>query len=367
MDDCKQPDVTDTIGLKDSMDTIGSVATNQYSASCNPQTLIDRLQHKIHQLETSARCGGEEVVSTGVPFIDGLLPAGGFPRGTLIEWFAPAHGCGSEILSLLAARAAMTATVHPTCNTGQTTASNSTCTPSSGHHGGALVVIDSQQTFYSPAAVAWGIDLERTIVIRQANPQKMRWAINQCLRSTAVAVVWGYLGEVDERWLRRFQLSAEEGGTLGLFYRPQALRQLPSWSEIQWWVQPHKIEPVSTATRPGWGERTVAEKQQRHFRLHLLRCRGGLSGKSLDLRLDLQTGQLTRQPSVSRTGASPKTEPSQVRSNRARTHEQPCSLHGQASAIAAPLASGYPYPSPHALHLVAGLADSASGGRSARA
>ena len=31
--------------------------------------------------------------------------------------------------------------------------------------GGVLVVVDRSQTFYPPAAAAWGIDLERLIVV----------------------------------------------------------------------------------------------------------------------------------------------------------------------------------------------------------
>ncbi|HMO93313.1 MAG TPA: hypothetical protein PKD64_14065 [Pirellulaceae bacterium] len=266
------------------------------------QALVQRLQRRIEKLETSSRGAGCEMVSAGSPWLDGLLPAGGLPRGTLIEWFAAAPGCGSEIFSLIAARSAL-------ANSAEI---NNVSSPIAAQNHGVLVVIDPQHTFYPVAAAAWGIDLERTIVVRHPERQKIRWAIQQSLSSPAVSAVWGYVDEADERWLRRFQLAAEEGRTLGLFHRPSSLRRLPNWSEIQWWVEPQPLEdtgePLNIDAHCGTHQPrltthvvTTNLTPMRCFRLHLFRCRGGVAGKSCEVQFDLQTGQLTRYRPAMRT------------------------------------------------------------------
>ena len=165
--------------------------------------LIDSLRHQIRKLETVRRADDSQVISTGCPGLDQHLPNHGNGRGlatgTLTEWLAPASGCGAELLSLLAARQA---TVN----------------------GGALVIVDPLNRFYPPAAAAWGINLENTIVLRGSSLSSLFWAIDQALRSPAVAAVWGKIDQVSERWLRRFQLSAEQSGAMGMFVRPASVQ-----------------------------------------------------------------------------------------------------------------------------------------------
>ena len=169
------------------------------------------------------------------------------------------------------------------------------------NNGGALVIFDPKNRFYPPAAAAWGIDLSNTIVLRNVEANEMLWAIDQSLRSVAVAAVWGNLDEVqnniDERWLRRFQLSAEDSGTVGLFVRGDRSRQLPSWSEIQWLVEPGPQSPLRDSQAVA-RKHSQPDKTHRYFRLHLLRCRGGLNGKSIRLKIDMQSGQITRHQRV---------------------------------------------------------------------
>jgi len=239
------------------------------SAEAN-RRLISVLQAEISHLETASRKCGDETVSTGSSAINRLLPGGGLVRGTLVEWFCPAAGCGAELLSLWAAREA--------------------CQPAR-----ALVVIDPQRKFYPLAAAACQIDLQQTIVLRETDPQKLLWAIDQSLRCPAVGAVWGDLGEVDERWLRRFQLSAETSGVLGLFIRSQQLRHLPSWSEVQWLVEPRPCSIGANAfSVEGLAEENL--RYSRSLRLHLLRCRNRAHMKHVDLLIDLPTGKIQGLP-----------------------------------------------------------------------
>ena len=111
--------------------------------------------------------------------------------------------------------------------------------------GGSLVVADRHRQFNPPAAAAIGIDLGNVVVIRPPEEKSLHdrrydeeffWAIDQALGCSAVAAVWGALDRVGERWFRRFQLSAEASGTMGLFVRPSSAMDQPGWSEVRWRV-----------------------------------------------------------------------------------------------------------------------------------
>jgi hypothetical protein len=278
--------------------------------------LLESLRQQVRRIETAGRPGtaGGSAVSLGCAALDGLLPQKGLPRGTIHEWLAPYRGSGAEILSLIAAREAC-------------------------RDGGALLVVDAAGCLYPPAAAAWGIALENTIILRPESRREEAWAIDQALRCSAVAAVWGLLGLLDERWLRRFQLSAEQSGCLGLFVRPAAAARRPAWSESQWWCrslppagigiaaegaevrldrQGHagrqqrgeagKTGPGNIVSGKGWSRSTgtgtstgLAERvgtsgllvgEDRLIHLRLARLRGGLAGGALTLRIDFQSGEL---------------------------------------------------------------------------
>ena len=198
------------------------------------------LKDRVARLEGAAAPADDRPLSTGVPALDHLLPAGGLRRGTLVEYLA------DGTLALGAAREA--------CRQGR-----------------ALVVSDRRRTFYPPAAAAWGIDLASTIVLQPASIADERRAVDQTLRCPGVGAVWVRLGILDPREFRRLQLAAEAGGTVGLLVRSASVRGWPTWSDVQWLIQPQPS--------PGpW-----------RLRVELLRCRGGPGGRSVLLELDEPT------------------------------------------------------------------------------
>ncbi len=156
--------------------------------------LIDGLRQQLGRwgVATAAEAG---VFSCGAAAVDRLLPGGGLRQGMLVEWLGAISGCGAATLGLLGAREAC-------------------------REGGVLVVIDRSQTFYPPAAAAWGIDLERLIVVRPSNARDELWAAVQALRSPVVAALWTNIERLDSRAFRRLQLAAEAGRTLGVLVRP---------------------------------------------------------------------------------------------------------------------------------------------------
>jgi protein ImuA len=221
----------------------------------------------------------EKVISTGVEALDLLLPDAGFREGALIEWLAEA-GSGDQLALLTAA---------PALGTDR-----------------FLIVIDSEATFYPPAAAALGIDLERLILVRprkfaavknapvknapvkSARPARSGrpasrsdthstdtpstetlWALEQTLQSRGVAVTFCRLERMNARVFRRLQLAAERGGGLGFLIRAPSARNEPSWSDVRLWVEP----------APGESRPQELPLSGRRWRVEVLRCRRGAAGQ----------------------------------------------------------------------------------------
>jgi hypothetical protein len=258
-----------------------------FSASSQPQAqdqLVQALQDRIRRVETAKRVGAGETISSGCPTIDRLLPEQGYSPGTLVQWLTPG-GYGADYLSLLAANNA--------CRTG-----------------GALVVLDPWHQFYPPAIAALGFNMGNLIVLRSPEPRRppcegshkesnrndLYWAVDQALRCSAVGAVWGPIGPIDERWFRRFQLSAESSGCLGLFIQSIQETRQPSWAEVQWIVAgatgaipqpPQNITPHTHNKND-----TPKTARQRCVRLQLTRCRGTQTGQSIVVSIDAITGEV---------------------------------------------------------------------------
>jgi hypothetical protein len=130
-----------------------------------------------------------------------------------------------------------------------------------------------------------GLPLDRLIVLRPTNQADEMWAIDQALRCSAVGAVVAELEDVNELQARRFQLAAEQGQSLGLWLRPASVRKQPSWSEIQWLIEPW-LSPARGADSYERGQNV------RRIGIQSLRMRGGKSGQRWTLALDLRTGQI---------------------------------------------------------------------------
>ena len=96
-----------------------------------------------------------------------------------------------------------------------------------------LAVFDHRREFCPPAAVRLGIEPEQLLVIHADTAADDHWAIDQALRSQAVAAVLAWPGRLDDRTFRRWQLAAEEGGCLGLLLRPETAQCEPSWADVR--------------------------------------------------------------------------------------------------------------------------------------
>lgn len=136
-----------------------------------------------------------EVLPSGFAALDESLPAGGWPRSGLIEILIARFGSG-ELSLLLPALAALTRA-----------ASARWC-----------VWVAPPLMPFAPALAGQGMVLDRVAVVGGKRPL---WAFEQVLGSGAcdAALAWGR--RPPPRDIRRLQLAAERGRTLGVLFRPR--------------------------------------------------------------------------------------------------------------------------------------------------
>ena len=209
-------------------------------ADSSRSAVVAALRREVQKLEGGRPPADERALSTGSPDLDRLLPERGLRRGWLVEYLAAQPGCGAGALALAAAWQA--------CSEGR-----------------SLVVMDRGRQFYPPAAAAWGIDLDRLLIIQPASEAEELWAMDQALRCTGVGAVWSPCSRLAVHDFRRLQLAAECGDTLGVLIRPARVRGQPTWSEIQWLV-----EPAAGSPHPHW-----------RLRVELVRSRHGGAGRAV--------------------------------------------------------------------------------------
>ncbi len=200
---------------------------------------ISHLRAQLAAIEKAGSGESEspEVVSTGFPQLDRLLPEGGLRRGWLVEWLTE-PGSGGSLVALWVAHCCLASQSPP-----------------------VLAVIDAMGTFHPPAVMGWGIPVEELLIIRPQNEAETYWAWEEVLRAPVFSVVWGVLPRLPIRWHRRFQLACEAGRGWGMVLRPPSVAGQPSWSAVQWRVSPLPSLPADPLAMRRW-------------RVALVRCRG---------------------------------------------------------------------------------------------
>jgi hypothetical protein len=140
-----------------------------------------------------------------------------------------------------------------------------------------LVVVDRRGVFYPPAAAAWGMPLDRVVLVRPTNQSDEQWAVNQALRCSAVAAVLAWPQQADDRTLRRWQLAAESSGVVGLLVCPTALRATPSWAEVRLLVAPQPPPEGGDSANQSGANQSGANQSWR-LQIDCLRA-GGWTGR----------------------------------------------------------------------------------------
>jgi len=149
---------------------------------------------------------------TGFAALDEQLPGKGWPRSGLIEILLSRFGSG-ELSLLLPALAALTrAAVARWC----------------------VWVVPPLMPF-APALVSRGVVLERVAVVNGAHPL---WAFEQILASGACDAALAWARRLKPRDIRRLQLAAERGRTLGVLFRPRRAAQEASTAVLRLGLEP---------------------------------------------------------------------------------------------------------------------------------
>ena len=182
---------------------------------------------------------------TGCAALDAALPGGGWPEAALVELMIAADGLG-ELALLLPALAALSRDDRP------------------------ILVVAPPYRVYAPAWQAAGLRLSRLHLV-EAAPKDALWAMEQALRAGCCGAVLGWPLQADDHALRRLQVAAEAGRTLGFVFRSLRARENPSPAPFRLSVR---------ASAPGGAGDTE---------LRLLKCRGALPpARALPFRTSLR-------------------------------------------------------------------------------
>jgi hypothetical protein len=155
---------------------------------------------------------------TGFAALDAYLPGYGWPRTGLIEILVSRFGSG-ELYLLLPALAALTrAAAARWC-----------------------VWVAPPLMPFAPALASQGVALDRVAVVGGARPL---WALEQALGSGACDVALAWARQPKAREIRRLQLAAERGRTLGVLFRPRRAAREASSAVLRL-----SLEPITAGVR----------------------------------------------------------------------------------------------------------------------
>ena len=151
-------------------------------------------------------------LASGHAALDAVLPGGGWPLDALSELLQP-PGLHAEWRLLLPALVRL-----------------QQASP------GALVLVGPPHVPFGPALQAQGLAVQRLLWLQVSEPQARLWATEQALRCAGVQAVLAWLPQVRAEPLRRLQLAAAAGRTLGLMLIRQG--QGSNATETRWSCAP---------------------------------------------------------------------------------------------------------------------------------
>lgn len=194
-----------------------------------PLLLDQRFQNHLwrgHRVHDSALLA-EKGIPSGYPALDAVLPDGGFPAAALTEIFVPSVEPIADFPAGFPSGKGELALVLPAL---------ARLAPQR-----LITLVAPPAVPYAPAFAAAGIDLGRLVVVRPRDARDAAWAAEQALRDGNCAAVLVWLDHALLTGLRRLQLAAEAGGTLGLLYRPWAARRSASPAALRLALAPTAV------------------------------------------------------------------------------------------------------------------------------
>jgi len=160
---------------------------------------------RLEQLARLCRNGREgpppQIEPSGSARLDAVLPGGGWQSGTIVELMPMSDGIG-ELRLLMPALAKIT---------------------QSERH---VAMIAPPYIPFAPALLRHGLRLEHFWIIRAQSAADILWSAEQTLRCKSFGAVLAWPSAIRDREVRRLQLAAEAGSSIGFVYRqPSAARE----------------------------------------------------------------------------------------------------------------------------------------------
>jgi hypothetical protein len=199
--------------------------------------------NRAETLEQLARlCRREGVASpaihaTGHRELDTVLPHAGWQSGTIVELLPTQIGIGELRLLIPALARISNADSH-------------------------LAFVSPPFIPFAPALQRHGVRLEHLIIIKAEKNIDALWAIEQALRCKSFGAVVAWPTAIKDREIRRLQLAAEAGRSVGFIYRPPAAAREASPAAMRF-----KLQSDASGT----------------LQIEILKCRGIRSGQVVRL------------------------------------------------------------------------------------
>lgn len=241
------------------------------SAAAVRTEAIQSLQRQL--LATRQTQTSQQIIPTGLKSVDKILPEGGLPTASIIEWVSDDVGLHAASIALKSIAPMLTLP-------------------------GCLAIVDERHDFHADAARCHGIPLSRMLLIRptraasvpaatshsrfvrqaSASRSDALWALEQTARCPGVRVVLTFLDPASSTVMRRLQLAVERSGVTMVLVRPACILHQPSFADLRLHV---------TRAQPGLEGFTG----HRRLKVQLLRSRHGLQHTGhAQLEVDHETG-----------------------------------------------------------------------------
>ncbi len=175
------------------------------------------------------------VHATGCAELDAVLPHGGWQSGTIVELMPAQTGIGELQLLMPALARISNADSH-------------------------VALIAPPYIPFPSALQQHGVLLERLLIVNAAKNADALWAAEQTLRCKSFGAVVAWPETIKDRDVRRLQLAAEAGRSVGFLYRPSAAA----------------IDASPAAVRL-----KLQREASGRLQLDVVKCRGARSGFSL--------------------------------------------------------------------------------------
>jgi len=148
-------------------------------------------------------------IPTGYPSLDTILPSKGWPPSTLIEMITPKWGIG-ELQLLLPLMKQVTQQKR------------------------WILWISPPYIPYAPALASAGVDIEHVMVVQpEASCKDALWTLEKALQTESCALVLSWLNWLPNGVIRRLQLAANSGNTLGVLFRERNIKNSPAALQLK--------------------------------------------------------------------------------------------------------------------------------------